>query len=266
MRLRTWTWIVLAACGGIAIVTTLNVSAPTVTGVAKVVPSVAYPARKTSPATSSVITRAIHKNHNLKVMAVGGSSAQGYDDPTLDGYLTRALQTVSTTLHIPVTFVNKAKSGEIPTMLAPQYDPMLHKVKPNIVIISWGLLNSIARKVPEGMFQRVITSEVSMAVKSGAAVWIVTPPVTPATYVGHDVTLERQYAYREILGARAVHNPNVHVFTLLSDMKTYLRAHQESYKPYASNNWHMNRAGHILAGHILADAILRRAKSIGLIA
>ncbi|MHB1684332.1 MAG: SGNH/GDSL hydrolase family protein [Bacilli bacterium] len=221
-------------------------------------------ARKTSPAAAALAKSAVSKQHKLTVMAVGGSSAQGYDAPKLDGYLTRALSTVSSTLNIPISFVNKAKSGEIPTMLAPQYDPLLYAVKPNVVIISWGLLNTIARKVPEDMFQRAIQSEVSMAIKFGADVWIVTPPVTPATYVGHDVELERVYAYREILGARAVHSTHVHVFELLNAMKTYLRDHHQSYKPYASNNWHMNQAGHVLAGHILADAILRRAKSIGL--
>lgn len=264
MRFRTWTWIALAACGSAAIVITLNALSPTVTGSAKVTsPNIPY-ARKTSPAVSALTKSATSKHHKLTVMAVGGSSAQGYDAPRLDGYLTRALHAVSTTLHIPISFVNKAKSGAIPTMLAPHYDPLLYAVKPNIVIISWGLLNSISRNVPEDMFQRAIQSEVSMATKFGADVWIVTPPVTPATYVGHDVKLERVFAYREILGARAVHSPHVHVFDLLNAMKIYLREHHQSYKPYASNNWHMNQAGHVLAGHILADAILRRAKSIDL--
>ena len=107
-------------------------------------------------------------------------------------------------------------------------------------------------------------SEVSMAIKYGADVWIVTPPVTPATYVGHDVKPEKKFIHLEILGARAVHSKHVHVFNLLNAMKSYLKDHHQTYKPYASNNWHMNRAGHILAGHILANAILRRAKSMGL--
>lgn len=115
-----------------------------------------------------------------------------------------------------------------------------------------------------GLFQRVIQSEVSMAIKTGADVWIVTPPVSPATYVGHDVKLEPAYAYREILGARAVHSTHVHVFDLLNAMKKFLKDHHQSYKPYVSNNWHLNQAGHVLAGQILADAISRRAKSIGL--
>ncbi len=264
--MRLWTRIYGAAtvCCAVALSFSPNIQASKWTDAAKPAISNIVPKRGHPLVTAASTKSAVSKQRKLTVMAVGGSSAQGYDAPKLDGYLTRALSTVSTTLNIPISFVNKAKSGDIPTMLAPQYDPLLHTVKPNVVIISWGLLNSIARRVPEGMFQRVIQSEVSMAVKFGADVWIVTPPVTPATYVGHDVKLERVYAYREILGARAVHSTHVHVFDLLNAMKTYLRDHHQSYKPYASNNWHMNKAGHVLAGQILADAILRRAKSIGL--
>lgn len=216
------------------------------------------------PTVHSAMRNTVNKLQQFTVMAVGGSSAQGYNDPKLDGYLTRALRSISTTLNMPIAFINKAKSGEIPTMLAPQYDPLLHTISPNIVIIAWGLLNSIARKVPETMFQRTIQSEVAMAIKAGADVWIVTPPVTTATYVGHDVKLEVEYIHREITGARAVHSTHVHVFDLTNAMKAYLVDHHESYKPYQSNNWHMNQAGHVLAGMILADAILRRAKTIGL--
>lgn len=204
------------------------------------------------------------KSVPLTVMAVGGSSAQGYDDPDLDGYLARALATVSTTLNTPITFINKAKSGQIPSMLAPKYDPLLHAIHPNIVIISWGLLNSISQKVPEAMFQRVIQNEVSMALKEGADVWIVTPPVTPATYVGHDVHLLLKFAQLEIAGARAVSSNHVHVFDLMGSMKRYLKANHLAYQPYESNNWHMNRAGHILAGKILAHSILQRAHALGL--
>ncbi len=211
------------------------------------------------------VTSPYNKQHPLRVMAVGGSSAQGYDDPQLDGYLARALRLVSSRLGFPITFVNKAHSGNTPTMYAPDYDPTIHQVRPDVVIISWGLLNSISRKTPTNMFQRVITSEVKMAVKYGAQVWVVTPPVTPATYVGHDVKLEQQFVNLEINGANAVHDQRVHVFNLLASMKQYLAAHHLSYKPYESNNWHMNRAGHILAGKILGEAITKDASSLGLI-
>lgn len=219
----------------------------------------AHPPVDTAPTNSTA-----SKQRSFTVMAVGGSSAQGYDDPKLNGYLNRALSRVSATLNISLSFVNKAKSGDIPTMLASQYDPLLHSIHPNIVIISWGLLNDIAKKVPKSIFQRVIQSEVSMAITYGADVWLVTPPVTPASYVGHDVELEREYAGLEISGARAVHSTHVHVFDLMNAMKKYLKDHQQSYKPYSSNNWHMNQAGHVLAGQILADAIVQRAKSMGL--
>lgn len=198
-------------------------------------------------------------------MAVGGSSAQGYYDPHLDGYLARALKAVSSTLDVPIRFVNKAKSGDIPTMFAPNYDPMLHRVRPNIVIISWGLLNSIERKVPEKMFQTTIQSEVTMALSEGADVWIVTPLVTEATYVGPEAMLEPKYVQLEIAGALAVHSSHVHIFNLLDTMQQYLTQHHMSYKPYVYNPWHLNSAGHVLAGRILANMILKQAKSVGLI-
>ena len=206
----------------------------------------------------------ISKQHKLTFMAVGGSTAQGYDDPKLDGYLKRALSSVSQTLKVPVTFVNKAKSGKIPSMLAPEFDPLVHQIKPNVVMISWGLLNSIAKKVPQSMFQRVIESEIKMSLRDGADVWVITPPVTPATYVGHDVKVEPEFINLELAAVKAVNNPNVHFFNLNSAMKTYLQDHHLSYKPLESNNWHMNGAGHELAGKILANHILQNEKELGL--
>ncbi len=190
------------------------------------------------------------------VMAVGGSSAQGYDDPHLDGYLSRALASVSSQLNIPIRFANEAKSGDIPTMFAPQFDPLVVKVHPNIVILGWGLLNSIAQKVPESMFSRVIRAETIMALRAGASVWVVTPPATLATYVGPEVPLEPKYVNLEMAAAKSVHSPKVHVFNLFQAMKDYLTSHHLAYQPFVANKWHLNQKGHILAGKILANLIL----------
>ncbi|KUO95336.1 SGNH/GDSL hydrolase family protein [Ferroacidibacillus organovorans] len=265
MRKRNWIfWIGTVICSA-ALIETFTLNHFGTVNPTHLIAKTAHHARETSPS----ITTADRKGQpaqpqTLTVMAVGGSSAQGYDAPNLDGYLTRAMQTVSSRLNIHIDFVNKAVSGGIPTMLAPQYDPLLYKVKPNVVLIAWGLLNDIARKTPQTMFERVIKDEVSMAVSYGAQVWVVTPPVTPATYVGHDVKLEQVYTNLEVAGAREVHSSKVHVFDLLSAMENYLKVHHQSYKPYASNNWHMNLAGHILAGQILANEILAKAKAIGI--
>lgn len=207
---------------------------------------------------------AVRTQKPLTVLAVGGSSAQGYDDPKLDGYLSRALTTVSKELKRPISFVNKAKSGNIPAKVASQYEPLLQSVQPDVVIISWGLLNDISKKTPPDTFRSSIQAEVSMAIQHGADVWIVTPPATPATYVGHDVELEPQYANMEISAARAVQSAHVHVLDLLNDMKYYLKERHLSYKSYAQNNWHLNQAGHVLAGQILAKSILSRTKLLGL--
>ncbi|MCL6445954.1 MAG: SGNH/GDSL hydrolase family protein [Alicyclobacillus sp.] len=220
--------------------------------------------RSASAPTAPITKRTFTQSNPLHVMAIGGSSAQGYDDVKGEGYLKRALDQVSTTLNIPIAFDNEAKSGDIPVKLAPRFASLLQQDKPDVVIISWGLLNDIAHKTKEDVFQKDVQNEVYMATQAGADVWIVTPTVTPATYVGHDVKLEPEYASREIMGARAVHSPNVHVFDLLNAMKKYLKAHHESYEPLSANNWHLNKAGHILAGQILAEAIINRAPSLGL--
>lgn len=215
--------------------------------------------------TPTSLFNVIQKQHKLIFMAVGGSTARGYDDPKLDGYLKRALKSVSTSLNVSITFVNKAKSGMIPSVLAPEYDPLVHQIKPNVVILGWGILNSIAKKVPQSMVKRVIQSEIKITLKDGADVWVVTPPVTPATFVGHDVTVEPEFINLELAAVRAVNNPHVHFFNLNNDMKTYLKNHRLSYKPLESNNWHMNGSGHELAGEILANAIMQNAKSLGLL-
>lgn len=219
---------------------------------------------KNSSSSSAALKTVFAHGKEVTVMAVGGSSAQGYDDPHLNGYLSRALASVSSELKIPIRFANEAKSGDIPTMFAPRFDPLVVKVHPKIVILGWGLLNSIAQKVPESMFSRVIRDETIMALKAGASVWVVTPPATLATYVGPEVPLEPKYVNLEMSAATSVHSPNVHVFNLFQAMKGYLGAHHLPYKPYIANKWHLNQTGHILAGRILATLILSSQNKGGL--
>lgn len=208
-----------------------------------------------APATTSGLT----------VLAIGGSVARGWNDKSDGGYLARALSSVSSVLQISITLENKSVGGFKPADLANQFPKLLRAAHPDVVMVSWGLLNDISGKTPLNVLQEEIRSEVALAAKSGAQVWVITPPVTPSTYVGPDKILEEQYARAEILGARAVGDTeHVHVFDLLNGMKRYLKAHHESYVPYSSNGWHPNTAGHILAGQLLATAILNRASALGL--
>ncbi|MCL6442862.1 MAG: SGNH/GDSL hydrolase family protein [Alicyclobacillus sp.] len=264
MRAQRWKWLMGAAavCALAALVSAIDIRMRVSTATTDAAPAAASAKSGAEPPTSAAV--ALEKRHELKIVAFGGSSAQGYDDPKLYGYLPRALDQVSSALHISIQFINKAKSGETAPMAMPTYDPTLHQLKPDVVILSWGILNEVSKKTPESMWQQVIRKEVSLALKEGADVWVVTPPATPATYVGHDVEPEQQFAQLEASAALSVNSNRVHVFDLMDDMKAYFASHHLSYKPYESNNWHMNHAGHVLAGHILGNDILAQAQALGL--
>ncbi|GMA58292.1 hypothetical protein GCM10025858_27950 [Alicyclobacillus sacchari] len=55
----------------------------------------------------------------------------------------------------------------------------------------------------------------------------------------------------EIRAVAALHNPNVHVVDLFSQMKNYLRVHHQTWEMYAADGWHPNIAGHALAAAML---------------
>lgn len=191
-------------------------------------------------------------------MAVGGSVAVGWNDATKLGYLGRAMQEIGATLRINVDFVNKSTGGFTPTRLGSTFAQYLQVVHPQVVIISWGLLDDIANKISTQQFMNQIQYEVALAAKENCEVWIVTPPVTAATYVGKSSTLEPMYAADEISAARSVKGAKVVVFDLLDEMKRYLKNNHLSYQPLISNAWHPNTKGHQLAGELLSEAIIGR--------
>lgn len=206
----------------------------------------------------NVLQRTNASTRALKVMAVGGSVAVGWNDATKEGYLGRAMQQVGATLRIHVDFLNKSTGGFTPTRLGTTYARYLQQIQPQVVIISWGLLDDIADKISEAQFMSEIEYEVALAAKQNCEVWIVTPPVTTATYVGKDAAREPTYAADEITAARDVKGAKVVVFDLLDEMKRYLKNHHLSYQPLESNAWHPNTQGHQLAGELLAESIIGR--------
>ncbi len=200
----------------------------------------------------------------LVVMAIGGSVARGWDAGPNQGYLTLALNTVSEDLNTNIKFWNESIGGYTPERLNAYFARLMKAYRPKIVIISWGILDDLAAKTPKTVFQASIRQEVDLSVQLGAKVWVVTPPVTEATYSPRDSVLEEVYAGYEIQAAKSVHPGDVQVFDVLNSMKEYLKANHQSVTLYASNAWHPNAAGHILAGQLLADMIMNRKSSLGL--
>lgn len=200
----------------------------------------------------------------LVVMAIGGSVARGWDAGPNKGYLTLAMNTVSKDLNMNIKFWNESIGGYTPERLNGYFARLMKAYRPNIVIISWGILNDLAAKTPKTVFQASVRQEVDLSVQMGARVWVVTPPVTKATYSGKDSVLEAVYAGYEIQAATSVHPEDVQVFDVLNAMKDYLVTNHQSVTLYATNAWHPNAAGHILAGQLLADMIMNRKATLGL--
>lgn len=190
----------------------------------------------------------------LTVMGVGGSVAHGWDDKVGGGYLVRAFKTLTAEGPIHYNFVNKSIEGDGPTQMAPKYLPFLRTVKPQVVVISWGMLDDISNKTPIAKFKQAIHDEISQALQAGCYVMVVTPPVTGASYA-HDVTSEANLVNTEIGVAQDFHSNKVYVFDLFNQMKAYLSEHHQSVSKYSADAWHPNTAGHTLAGQLLANDI-----------
>jgi len=185
-------------------------------------------------------------------MGVGGSVAHGWDDKTGGGYLARAFQTLTKSGPISFQFINKSIEGYGPTQMAAKYPTFLHEVHPQVVVISWGMLDDIANKTPISAFEQAVQSEIQQALAAHADVIVVTPPPTGASY-GHDVASEAALVQDEIRVAKQFKTPDVIVVDLFNQMKRYLAAHHQSIQMYSADDWHPNTLGHELAGSLLAQ-------------
>ncbi len=189
---------------------------------------------------------------SVRVMAIGGSVALGWDDKTGGGYLQRAFALLSSQQGVKYNFFNKSVEGDGPGKFAPQYPKVLQAVRPNILVISWGMLDDIARHTPVSVFQADVHQEIAKALSSGIKVFVITPPVTVASYSGQEGVSETKFVDAEMNTARQFHSPSVYIFDLFDQMKAYLQQNHLSYRTYAADGWHPNTAGHILAAHLLA--------------
>lgn len=204
----------------------------------------------------------------IKVMTVGGSVAKGWKDDGWEkwkegwygGYLVRAVQELKIATHLQYTVVDHtivgANGSQLDTLYAGQYVRWLERDKPDVVAISWGILNDVRPKTPISVFRAKIQEEIRTALSHHAVVFIITPPVTEESNTDYR-TQEEVYVKNEIQAAKAIHSPNVYVFDVFHQMKAYLKSHHQSIAMYKGNSWHPNKKGHMLAGHILFEDIYR---------
>ena len=196
------------------------------------------------------------------VMAIGGSVAYGWVDPKGGGYLARAFATMQQKTGRVFHFVNKAIVGANSTQLnitlyKGRYTSWLSQVKPQVTVISWGLLNDCLPNTPLPRFESTIRGEIQKALDRHSVVLMVTPPVTKASYTQY-LEKEPVYVNSEVYVADSFDSPNVVTFDLFDQMKAYIAAHNLNYMQFQTDGWHPNAAGHTLAGKILAQDMLRR--------
>jgi acyl-CoA thioesterase-1 len=189
-----------------------------------------------------------------RVMAIGGSVAYGWRAKNNDGYLQQAFAALSANTKTSYEYYNQAIPGadgtQLATMYKGRYEQWLTTIKPQIVVISWGLLNDAFTKVTDKAFVMHLHQEILQALARGATVLVITPPVTRASYTEFKVQ-EPRYVHCEETLVMRMHDPNVLMFNLYGQMKAYLAAQHQTYVPYMANGWHPNTAGDTLAGKLL---------------
>lgn len=200
--------------------------------------------------------------HNETVDVVGGSMAHGWLDPHNDSYLRRAFAARSGSTNTTYHYVDHTIIGETPYMLRTstpgRFTGWLKQDKPQVVVISWGILNSMTSRHKTTMEQFIssLHDEITAALQAHAVVLIVTPPVTKesATY-DHEKQAQWMHAMFQMLAA--FRSKNIYTIDVYQQMADYLKAHGQTYQNYYGNSWHPNQAGHILAGNILANDLVK---------
>lgn len=192
-----------------------------------------------------------------KVMVIGGSMAHGWKDPNDNSYLKRAFKSLSDSTNTTYEYDDRTVIGGSPVSEDKngKYAAWLGQDKPQVVVISWGLLNDVYNHTPIGPFTKAIHDEVQEALDAGAVVLFVTSPVTKATATYNHTQVER-YINTEIAQANAFSSPNVYFINLNDDMSVYMAAHGQTWKQYFGDSWHPNQAGHVLAGELLDNDLI----------
>lgn len=207
-------------------------------------------------APSQIRTSAIPE---VRVMTIGGSVAHGWNDPRKNGYLHRAFVTLTHQFGVAYTVYDRTIPGANAvqlqdTLYKGSYEKWLRTIHPNIVVLSWGLLNDCLPKTPLAEFDKYVGQEIKEALAAHAMVFMVTPPVTRASYTQY-LTQQQMYVNAEIQLAASFHNPHLYTFDIFDQMKQYLINTNQTYVRYSADGWHPNSAGHRLAARMLVTDI-----------
>lgn len=196
------------------------------------------------------LQQALNRKPPVNVMLVGSSVAEGWDDPSGGGYLKRAFSALGQYQQVNYHLESVAKAGDTVVKVAKKYPQWLKTQKPQVVVLSWGVLDDLSQNTNPAAYKAGIKKEIEQAIAVHAQVFIVTPPVTRASYTQFQ-TQEAQYVNIELQVAKAFAHKDVNVFDVYNQMKAYLTDHHQTYKPYMADGWHPNTKGHELAGQLL---------------
>lgn len=200
-------------------------------------------------------------NHET-VDIFGGSMAHGWLDPKDNSYLRRAFTARSASTNTNYKYVDHTIIGETPYLLdtkdKSKFISWLKEDKPQIVVFSWGVENSMSsrHRITIEEFTQAVHSEIAQALRDHAVVLIVSPPVTQELVV-NDRLKTATWINQLFQVAASFHSKNVYTIDLYHQMQLYLTAHGQTYKNYYGNSWHPNQAGHELAGGILANDLVQ---------
>lgn len=191
------------------------------------------------------------------VMVVGGSSARGWADPNHNSYLRRGFDLLAKATHVNYRYVDQSIPGSPAVNVGPStFAGWLSTNKPDVVVISWGILDDINANTPIPEFQRAIRDQIAQSLKTQAVVLVVTPPVVPANALRWHHQFEA-YVTAEQQVVDSFSSANVHWFGLNRDMASFLAKNHRFSSSYAVKGWHPNTLGHTLAGQLLANELAR---------
>jgi len=169
-----------------------------------------------------------------RVMTIGSSVAEGWADKVGGGYLKRAIVGYSAYGGHPYTIISRAIAGDSAEKIDGKYHLWLTELRPQIVLMSWGGLDDASAKTPITDFRTTIHHQIELALQHHEVVFVVTPPITKASYTQYP-TIEPMYLNNEMEVARAFHSPNVYVFDVFDQMKSYIAHHHQTYVPYMAD-------------------------------
>lgn len=137
-----------------------------------------------------------------------------------------------------------------------KYPTWLNQFQPNIVVIAWGGLDDLYDKTPVDTYAAQIRWQISLALEHHADVFVITPPISKASYTQYRVG-QQLLMNQEMDVAQSFHSPNIYVYNVFDEMKQFLTIHHETYLPYMGDAWHPNADGHALAAQMLLQDMMR---------